>query len=261
MIDPRQFVESFSRGFKLLTIICKSASPLSLSELAKESHLSISTIQRLSYTLLQMGLVDRDLQTKKFKIGPEMITLSFSVIDNLTLKKVAYPHMRKLSEEIDEVVALAVLSGTQVILVESIKTRQILNVNISGGVSIPFHATASGKAMLAFLPEAKVETILGQTDLDKFTDTTTTSLNAFKALLRKVKKRGFATAVDENILGLGAVAAPIRGNDGDVLAALTVLVPTARVTKEKLVGGYSQKVVQTAERISFDMGYRHNSLE
>jgi DNA-binding IclR family transcriptional regulator len=186
-----------------------------------------------------------------------MITLSFTVIDNLTLKKVAYPHMRKLSEEIDEVVALAVLSGTQVILIESIKTQQILNVNISEGVSIPFHATASGKAMLAFLPESKMETILGQTDLNKFTDTTTTSLNAFKSLLRKVKKRGFATAVDENIPGLGAVAAPVRGNDGDVLAALTVLVPTARVTKDKLVDAYSQKVVQTAERISFDMGYRH----
>lgn len=259
MVDSRQFVESFSRGFKLLTVVCKSASPLSLSELSKECNLSISTIQRLSYTLQHLGLLDRDQRTKKFKTGPEMITLSFAVIDNLALKKVAYPHMQKLSEQLDEVVALTALSGTQLILIESIRTRQILNVSISGGVSIPFHATASGKAILAFLPESEAEAILKQTDLTKLTNNTITSKKALNALLSKIRKRGFATAVDENTYGLGAVAAPVRGNDGDVLAALTVLVPTARVTKDKLVDEYSSKVVQAAENISFDMGYRHKA--
>lgn len=261
MTDSRQFVESFSRGFRLLTIVCKSASPLSLSELSKECELSISTIQRLSYTLQQLGLLDRDPRTKKFKIGPEMITLSFAVIENLALKKVAYSHMQKLSDQLGEVVALAVLSGLQVILIEAIKTQQVLNVNTSGGVSIPFHNTASGKVMLAFLPESESDAILKQTDFNKVTKNTITSLKTFKALLRKIRKCGFATAIDENAIGLGAVAAPIRGNDGEVLAALTVLVPTARVSKDKLVDEYSHKVVETADRISFDMGYRDKAAE
>jgi DNA-binding IclR family transcriptional regulator len=256
MTNSRQFVESFSRGFKLLSIACKSTTPLSLSELAKESNLSLSTIQRLTYTLQHMGLLDRDHRTKKFKIGPEMITLSFTVIENLRLKKVAYPHMQELSEKLNEVVALAVFSGTKVILIESIQTQQLLNISTGGGVSIPFHATAAGKAMLAFLPEPEVDILLNKLSFEKFTENTITSLTAFKEQLPEARKNGFASAIDENIFGLGAVASPIRKNDGKVLAALTVLVPTARVSKDKLIGEYGPQVAETAKRISFDLGFR-----
>ena len=256
MANSRQFVESFSRGFKLLEIICKGKTPLSLSELSKESKLSLSAIQRLTFTLQHLGLLDRDLRTKKFRIGPEMITLSFIVIDNLALKKVAYPYMQELNEKINEVVALAVFSGTQVILIESIKTNQLLNVDTSGGVSIPFHATASGKAMLAYMPEAEADLLLSKLSFEKFTETTITSLKAFKAELPKVKKKGFASSIEESNHGLYAVAAPIRRNDGDVLAALTVLVPTARVSKGKLIDEYGPQVAKMAKRISFDMGFR-----
>lgn len=256
MPESRQFVESIGRGVKLLSMVCQSASPLSLSELSKESGLSISTIQRLSYTLQRLGLLDRDQRTKKFKIGPEMISMSFAVIDNLTLKKIAYPYMKELSEEIDEVVSLAALSGERVILIESIKTQQILNVSTDNGVIIPVHATASGKAILAYLPEDEIALILAQNELEKLTENTITSTDALISLLPDIRKRGFATALDENAYGLGAVAAPIMGNNGDVLAAITIMVPTARVSQRQLVEDYSQKVVQMTQRISFDMGYR-----
>ena len=256
MVDSRRFVESFNRGFRLLSIVCKSDASLSLSELSKISNLSISTIQRLSYTLQHLGLLDRDHHTKKFKIGPEMIALSFNVIDNLALKKVAYPHMLQLSKKIDEVVALAVLSGTQVILIESIKTQQVLNVSTSGGITIPLHATASGKAMLAFLPENEVDILLGKLNFERFTDNTIVSMEAYKAQLSEVRKRGFAESIDESNHGLAAVAAPIQGNDGTVKAALTVLVPTARVPKTKLIDEYGPQAAEIAERISCDLGFR-----
>ena len=254
--NSRQFVASLSRGFKLLSTVCTSATPLSLSELSKQSELSISTIQRLTYTLQHMGLLDRDHQTKKFKIGPEMITLSFTVIDNLGLKEVAYPYMQELNQKINEVVALAVFSGTQVILIESIKTQQILNVSTSGGVSIPFHATASGKAMLAYMPDTKADVLLSKLSFEKFTPNTITSLDAFKAELPKVRKDGFASSIEESNYGLNAVAAPIRNNEGEVLAALTVLVPTVRVSEDKLINEYGPQVAKIANRISFDMGFR-----
>ena len=211
MPSSRQFVESLSRGFNLLSIVCKSGKPLSLSELSKKCNLSVSTIQRLTYTLQDMGLLDRDHRTKKFKIGPEMITLSFAVVDNLELKRIANPYMRELSSKINEVVALAVFSGTQVILIESIKTQQVLNVNTGAGVSIRFHATASGKAMLAFLPQAEADILLGKLTFEKSTDNTIVSLKAFKAELSKVRKRGFAIAIDEDTDGLSAVAARRHG--------------------------------------------------
>ena len=77
----RLFVESLARGIGLLDILCKSPSPLGLSELAKQSGLSVSMVQRISYTLQQLGLIDRDLNTKKFRIGPQMITLALAVME------------------------------------------------------------------------------------------------------------------------------------------------------------------------------------
>lgn len=256
MTDSRQFVESFNRGFKLLKIVCESESPLSLSELAKECNLSISTIQRLTYTLQHLGLLDRDLRTKKFKIGPEMITLAFSVVDKLTLTNAAYPHMLHLSEQIDEVVGLGILSGSQVIFIKFIETQQLLNVNTTSGVSFPAHCTASGKAIFAFLPDSEVEALLKKLSFQIFTKNTITTMKDLKALLPEVRELGFAIAIDESANGLGAIAAPIRGNDGGILAALTIMVPTARVSSEELVSRYRMKVVQTADRISMDLGYR-----
>ncbi|WP_419656191.1 transcriptional regulator, IclR family [Desulfosarcina variabilis str. Montpellier] len=261
MANSRQFVESLNRGFKLLSIVCKSTTPLSLSELSKQSNLSISTIQRLTYTLQQMDLIDRDHQTKKFKIGPEMITLSFTVIDNLALKKVAFPYMQELNDQINEVVSLAVFSGTQIILIDSIETQQILNVSTSGGVSIPVHATASGKAMLAYIPDDKADFLLSKLSFEKFTENTITSIQAFKAQLQKVRENGFAWSIEESNYGLNTVAAPIRRNDGDVLAALLVLVPTVRVSEAKLINEYGPQVAKMAKRISFDMGFREKDAE
>lgn len=256
MTDSRQFVESLNRGFKLLKIICESTSPLSLSELAAECQLSISTIQRLTYTLQYLGLLDRDRRTKKFMAGPEMITLAFSVIDQLTLAKVAYPHMVNLRDQIDEVVALGVISGDHVVFVEILETQQLLNVNTNRGVSIPLHSTATGKAILAYLPDFAIEPYLEKINFQKITPNTITTMKSLKALLPKIRKQGFAMAIDESANGLGAVSAPVRGNDGEVIAALTIMVPTVRVNRQKLLNVYSKKVIYTADLISMGLGYR-----
>lgn len=101
--------------------------------------------------------------------------------------------------------------------------------------------------------------MLGKLTFEKSTDNTIVSLKAFKAELSKVRKRGFAIAIDEDTDGLSAVAAPLRGKDGEVLSALTVLVPTARVSRAKLIDEYAPQVTKMAGRISFDMGFREDS--
>jgi DNA-binding IclR family transcriptional regulator len=259
MTNSRQFVESLNRGLKLLKRVSESTSPMSLSELASMDGLSISTIQRLTYTLHQLGLLDRDPRTKKFKIGPEMITMSFSVINKLTLTKVAYPHMLHLRNQINEVVCLGVLSGGEVVFIETMKTQRLLNINTDRGVRMSIHNTSTGKVLLAFLPDSEMSTVLDEISFEKVTKNTITTAIELKALFPKIREQGFATAIDESVTGLGAVSAVIRGNDGLVRGALTILVPTARVSGHELVNKYSKKVMETADRISIDLGYRENA--
>jgi IclR family KDG regulon transcriptional repressor len=259
MTQSRQFVESLSRGFRILSIVCENKTPLSLSELAAESELSISTIQRLSYTLRELGLIDRDRDTKRFRIGPKMITLALMVKQNLELKRVARPYMQETSDAIGEVVGLGALSGAEIILVEIIKIDQLLNINMNTGAIIPPHATATGKSILAFLDESRAEEILQHSRMTKFTPHTITSTQTFFKQLKNIRELGYSLAIDENAHGFSAIASPVRNSSGDVIAAVTIMVPSARMSKERLQSSFSKKVIQCSDKISAALGYRKNT--
>jgi DNA-binding IclR family transcriptional regulator len=244
-----------ARGFLVLAKVCRNETQLSLSELAKESDLSIGAIQRLTYTMEKIGLLERDRRTKRFRVGPRMISLALSITGNLELKKVAYPFMQELSDEIGEVVGLGSLEGDRIILVDIIHTQHLLNINMNIGAAIPPHATATGKAILAFLPDSRVEEILSYRELTKFTASTITSIKSIKNELEQVRARGFATAFDENAQGLTTIGAPVRNHDGEVTAAMTIMVPSMKITKTKFISAFKKKVVQTADQISLAMGH------
>ncbi len=257
-VNQRQFVQSLARGFIVLTKVCRSDTPLSLSELAKKSDLSIGAIQRLTYTLEHIGALERDQRTKRFRTGPRMISLALSIAHNLELKKVAHPFIQALSDEIGEVVGLGGLEGNSIILLDIINTQQpqqLLNINRNPGAVIPPHTTSTGKAILAFLPDSRVEEILGSGALTKFTTHTITSIKCLRQEFKQIRSQGYATAFDENVYGLTTIGAPIRTSDGDVTAAMTIMIPSMKISKEKFISAYKKKVVQIADQISLAMGY------
>jgi DNA-binding IclR family transcriptional regulator len=254
-VNQRQFVQSLARGCDVLARVCQSESPLSLSELAKQSELSIGAIQRLTYTLENIGLLERDPLTKRFRTGSQMISLALSITRNLELAKVAHPFMQALSDQIGEVVGLGTIEGNNIILVDVIHTQQVLNINLNIGAIIPPHATSTGKAILAYLPDARVGQILGVNGLTKLTPNTITSAKSFKKELELVKAQGFATAFDENTIGLTTIGAPVRNSDGEVTAAMTIMAHSMKTPKEKFVSSFKKKLVQTADQISLAMGY------
>jgi IclR family acetate operon transcriptional repressor len=229
---------------------------LRLSDLAEESDLTISTIQRLTYTLQEIGMIDRDRHTKRFRIGPRMITMVLTVMQNLELKKVARPIMQQMSDALGEVVGLAALSGLEIIMIEFIKTdHQLLNINMEVGVTIPPNATSSGKAILAFMDKQEADKILQHSQMSRFTKHTITSMKTYQKELQLVRECGYALAINENAIGFSAIAAPVRNSDGDVIAAVTIMVPSARISKEKLESSFSKKIIQAAAKISKALGY------
>ncbi len=263
-VNQRQFVQSLARGCSVLAKVCKSDTQLSLSELAKESDLSIGAIQRLTYTLENIGLLERDPRTKRFRTGPRMISLALAIVHNMELTKVAHPFMQALSDEIGEVVGLGAMEGDSIILVDIINTqqpRQLLNINRNTGAIIPPHATSTGKAILAFLPDSRVEAILSSQGLAKLTDNTITSNKVLKRELDQVRERGFATAFDENVYGMTTIGAPVRNSGGDVIAAMTIMIPSMKISKKKFVSAFRKKVVKTADKISAAMGYLKDADE
>jgi len=255
-VNQRQFVQSLARGFSVLAKVCQSESPLSLSELAKKSDLSIGAIQRLTYTLEKIGLLERDIRTKRFRTGSRMISLALSITRNLELRKVAHPFMQALSDEIGEVVGLGAIEGDLIILADVIHTQQVLNINMNIGAVIPAHSTSTGKAILAFLPDARVEELVSVHGMTQYTPNTITSIKSYKKELERVRALGYADSFDEHTFGLTTIAAPVRNGDGEVTASLAIMVHSMKIPKEEFISSFKKKVVQTADQISLAMGYQ-----
>lgn len=257
---PRNFIESLSRGLSLLSSLAESSTPLSLTEIANRIKLSKSTVQRLIYTLHTLGYLEREDETKKYRPGPNTLSLALSTVKNLELRKAAYPILQRTSRDIGETVNLAILDGEEIVYVERIKTEQILNINLQIGSRLPAYCTSMGKALLAFLPEERLNELMNKMKLVPYTPNTITSKEALRRELKKVRTQGFATNNEELSLGLRSVAAPIRDYRGEVIAAVNIAVPSIRISQKRLETVLARKVLETAHQISFILGYKEEGL-
>lgn len=259
MTNDRNFIESISRGFAILSIVSESVSGLSLTELSQRTQLSKSTIQRLTYTLLKLELLERNQETKRFRLGPKMISMALSAAQNLDVNKVALPFMRETAGKIGETVGLAILSGSDIIYTNYAKTTNILNVELRIGDRFPVHVTSMGRAILAFLAEPQLESILRNLRLVRYTPNTIANKADLLRELKRVKREGFSTNNEETHVGVRSVAAPVRDSTGEVVAAVNIIVPTIRSSKKELETILARKVVEMADQISLVMGYRKGS--
>jgi DNA-binding IclR family transcriptional regulator len=117
------------------------------------------------------------------------------------------------------------------------------------------HNTAVGKAILAFLPEVRVDEILDRHGLPQQTDRTITTREDLEERLERVRENGYALDREERLTGLTCVAAPIRSDDGGVVGSISVSGPASRLDDDQLTGDLAERVVQTANIIEINVTY------
>jgi DNA-binding IclR family transcriptional regulator len=117
----------------------------------------------------------------------------------------------------------------------------------------PAHSTAAGKVMLAFQPDELVEDVIA-VGLDGHTANTIVDADEFRRELAQIRNRGYATADEENELGVRSLAAPVRDYNGNVIAAASIAGPAQRLTK-KVLTNFAPDVVSAADAISARLGY------
>jgi len=175
---------------------------------------------------------------------------------NLDIRRVALPYLEEASKEIGENVNLAIMDGMEIVYLERIKTQQILNVNLQVGSRLPVYSTSMGKVMLAFLPQDRLEEVLGKIVFQPLTPYTITNKEHLRKELKKIRKRGFAVNNEELSLGLRSVAAPVRNFEGEVIAAVNTGVLSIRVSLKKLETELAKKMIETADKISLALGFK-----
>jgi IclR family transcriptional regulator, pca regulon regulatory protein len=251
--DPG-FSQSLERGLAVLSAFTPDRPALGISELGRELALTRSTTHRYVATLAMLGYLQQDASTRKYRLGPRVLDLGFSMLGSLELREIAAPHLRRLTEMTGHTSNLAIRDDTDVILIDRVRGRpgryHHLEFSLHVGSRLPSYCSATGKALLAFLPRPDLDRILDRIDLIQRGPHTLTSKAALLAELEQVRRTGVAVNDEELENALRSVAAPVRSRSGEVVAAVNVAIPWSPVAMTELVRELGPTLRATARQIA-----------
>lgn len=255
MAQSRSTVQSVERAIAILNAFSRERPERGVGELSRKLDLHKSTVSRLMKTLEQGGLLARDLETGRYRLGVGLIGLAEQVVSHMDLREVARPFLRQLAETCQETVNLAVLHGDQVVNLEQFvpPARQVKNIGRVGR-RMCLHCTAAGKVLLAHISPEERDQILPET-LGRFTPHTITDRRRLEEDLAQTRDRGYAVAEEELEKGLNVVAAPIYDYSGQVSSAISIAGPAYRLPGD-LLPQLAAVLVETAQSISEQLGYK-----
>jgi len=221
--------QSIDRAGEMLARLLDSDGPMSLRELAEAADLPKSTASRLLSALERHGLVHQDGERGKLEPGPAILRFAHRGGVERHLVELAETALEAIADTSNETVNLSVPTPHGVDHLAQVDGRHFLGAGQWVGRRTDYHCTANGKVFLAFgvaeLPPGR---------LARLTADTVVSRAALETELATVRRDGYATAIDELEDGLTAIAAPVRGPTGDVIAALSISGPTLRLTRERV---------------------------
>ncbi len=250
-------VQSVDRALTMLELLAADGR-LGVTELAGLIGVHKSTASRLLGTLEAHGLVEQLPDRGRYQLGVGVLRLAGATRGRLDLVRESRPITTVLAAELDETINVVIVSGREALYLDQVAGSSAIQIHNWVGRRNPMHATANGRVLLAHLspPETRaiLEAALGSDGrLPQLTPTTMVGVAALLTELGKISDQGYAVVRDELEIGLTAVAAPIRGASGDVIASLSASGPTFRVADR--VPDLVTAVVGAAGQVSKRMGW------
>jgi DNA-binding IclR family transcriptional regulator len=238
------------RSADLLLRVLESEQPVALTELASASGIPKSTASRLVSALERRGLIEQDGQRGRLRPGPAILRVAERGMLERNVVELARPTLDTLAQASGETINLAVPGRHGVEHVAQVDSRHFLGTGQWLGRSVDYHCTAVGKVFMAFGRAA-----LATQPLAKHAPGTITDPQRLRSELQAVRRSECATAVDELEPGLAAMAAPVHGARGDVIAALSITGPTLRMTPSRILE-LQPVLIEEAHALSRRLGHR-----
>ena len=246
-------IQSVDRSIRILKALAGGTGRLGVSELSSRLGLAKGTVHGLLRALQAHGLVEQHPDSDKYQLGPELLNLSNRYLDLNELRSRSLAWSEMLAARTQEAVRVGVPHGNGILVIHHVfrpdSTLQILEV----GAVLPFHGTALGKAVLAFLADSVMEDVLIGT-LPRLTGHTVTAPAALRRELNAVRAVGYAREREEAVLGEGGLAAPIFDRRGEPVGAIGVAGPRGRVIRGGRQPALAPAVIEAARGVSRDLG-------
>jgi len=245
MIDePSRRVQSVDRAFAVLTSL-KRHDGAGVTELADELDLSVgSTHAYLSTLEANDAVVQRE---GTYYVGFGLLDYGGYARDNLSFYQLASEKIREVAGQTGELSAVTVEEHGENVYLGVEKGANASNIGIRVGTRLPLHTLASGKAILAALPEGRLQQVLNEQDLEPATENTIVDQDELLGELESVRERGYAVDDEERIEGMRAVASAVTGGDTNhVHGAIVVSGPKTRLRGDR----YEQELPTLVRNVS-----------
>lgn len=252
---PVYLIKILNNSLDVLENFYKKDSALTITELSEILKIYPSTIHRILETLKYRGYVEQDSVTKKYFLGLQLFKLGKYKMSKIDLVKVSHPFLKELVDNFNENAYLGIYHEEKVLYLEKVESTHRITMSTHIGETAPLYCSALGKLLLTGLSKEEINKILSKNKLKRFTKKTITNKRLLKAEINKVKKQGFALDIGEHEENVCCVAAGVLNHKGEIIAAISVSLPSYRLDSKTKLNNIKELVIQKGKEISTQMGY------
>lgn len=244
---------SITRVADILNCFSVEEPVLTLTAISQRLGLPKSTTHRLLTALVSQGFLMRDVYGRGYQLGYQLLHWGMVAQAALDLRTEALPILRTLSKTVDETALLTVRDGLRGLYLEIVQSSQPVRLAMQAGQRLRLHAGASSKVLMAFLPDAEIEAILGSLELLPLTPHTLTDPAQLRAELAAIRQRGYATSFEETDLGAMGIAAPVYDRTGQPVAGIGIAAPLTRIPPAR-VPEFVAPILDASRQLSARLG-------
>lgn len=230
---------------------------MTISELAELADMPKTTVFRLAGGLEEAGLLVKNRKSSHdvtYQMSLKLLRYGKFVSDQIEYSKVAFPHMKKLNEELDEFVHLTIIEGNEAVYVETVNSSKPVRLVVKIGARSPLYAGSAPKMLLSGMSDEELEAYLNQVELKTFTPNTLNTKEEIKEEIQRIRKSGYSISYSEHYQATIGMSYPIFNYEGNMVAAIGISMPDIEHSKEReeLI---LRKLEETVRNIWKDLGY------
>lgn len=248
-------IQSVAHALDVLEEFRGDMDELGVTELSKKLKLHKNNVFRILATLQSRNYIEQNKTNDNYRLGIKCLELGQTFVQQRGLLKQAQPILKELADRTAETSYLSILRGNEVVYLDAVETTSTVRVISRVGLHMPVHATAAGKALIAFESEEELRKRF-PAELQKFTANTITAPNDILKNLEEAREAGYATDLEEFEEGLHCIASPIRDYTRKVIAAVSVSGPAHRLSVERIAQTIGPEVSRCGKALSTRLGYR-----
>lgn len=234
MDKSEYYNQSIKKAIQIMTLFCGQEKELSLAEICRSTDLHKSIVYRILVTLESEGWLVRSYTTNKYMLGMKLLSFSSAILDNMVIKEIALPVMKRLSHATGETVVLAMYSDGVAICIEKIESENRVKISSQVGKSYPLHVGATGLSVLMGIPEDLQREILFKKPLESFLPTTETDPEKVIEMLAKAQEDNYIVSKGMKDPGVFAVGVPLTFPQEKIYMGMSVAGPEFRLDEQKL---------------------------